>query len=97
MRADGFLRRRFPSLLRCGCRLFQRYDLQDCSEAWKEKPSDIHLDLFHSWIRIRYVGKGFRYRLEVDFEREQSTDTPIDLRFCYRDCVLHIDTDELLQ
>ena len=97
MEANSLRRCRFSSLLRCGCHFLQRYDLQSCSKAWKEKPSHIHLDLFHGRICIRDVGKGFRYRLEVDFEREQPTYPSIDLRFRHRYCMLYIDPDELFQ
>ena len=97
MGAHIFSNCRFPPLLRCGCHLLQRYDLQGRSKAWKEEPPHIHLDLLYRWICIRHVGKGFWYRLEVDFEREQPTYAPIDLRFRYRHCMLHIDPDELLQ
>lgn len=96
-RADGSRSYRFSSLLCCGGHFLQRYDLQGRSKAWEKKSSYIHFDLFHGGICVSHVSKGFWYRLEVDIERTQPTYPPIDLRFCHRHCMLHIDPDELLQ
>lgn len=97
MEANSPCYHRISSLLHRSCHLLQHYDLQGRSKARKEKSSHIYLHLFHGWICVCHVSKGFRYCLKVDLEWEQPTYPSIDLRFCHRHCVLHIDPDELLQ
>lgn len=85
----------FPAVLRCSRHLFQRYDLQSCSQVWEEEPTHIHIDLFDCWICVGNVSQGLRYRLEINVSRQQSIDAPFNLRI--RNChgVLHTNPDEL--
>ena len=93
--ADSHRQCSIPYLLRCSRHLLQRNDLQDRSKTWKEKPAHIYIDMFDSWIRIRYVRQGLRHRLEVDIKREQPAYASFDLgiRHCHH--LLHFNADEL--
>jgi len=86
------------SLLLRICRHFlHHHDLQGCSQARPQEPSDIPVYLLDLRIRFYHGHQGLRYRSEDDLRGEQPVHTPLDLRFHYHDCRLHYDADELLQ
>lgn len=68
--ADNLCFHRLSTLLRCGCSVLQCHDLQSCSQAREEEPTDIHIDLLNRWIRFRDVSESVRYSSEIDTQRQ---------------------------
>ena len=95
MTAD--IRTSFSTLL-CRCHYLRfHHDLQGCSSAWQEKPTDIHINMFDRRIRVYYGSQGFWHCSQVDHGRQQPVRSSFHLCLRHCRCSMHSHTDELLQ
>ena len=72
-------------------------DLQGCSKARQEKPTDLYLNLLNRWIRHSHVSESLRHCLETHDPREKPVYSSVNLRLCDCHCCLYINADELFQ
>lgn len=86
---------RFSDLLHCGVSLLNRHDISDRTKVWEEKPSHLHIDLFHRWLSISHVSQSVWHCLEIDIRWGKPIYLPINIRIHDRYGRLHIDSDEL--